>query len=499
MLAARSKVGAVAALFVLGACRSTPEIPPPLGTPDFDTEARLLPGTTLGGAGALEPSNGGATGEGLVLHCRMLYLEEAYDEGLERLEAASALVADLFGDRPVLPIAGLTAGAGYALGAVATAWMREVEDGAAGRTRVLDERTVYLPPGSTFSFSVSAAETALGGTGVPIERSIGLWLTWTEDGPRVSISLDDLDPDVEAERRVRAVEAGEALAEPGLPMDDVMRREVVVLDVAPTRGEPLVVRLPSPFATGEGCAFAAWVELADEAEEGGAAAGAAERIAAEAADYAARTATFGLEEQDALRLSSTLEALREGGGRPALLLLAAECGASLAGDLALVADDEVLTAITDRVSSPGQPVPSSLEAIGWQLESAAWAALCARALEDGLPPALEGLLFQHAGALTRYPDVILDALAGTGDLDAFAERLAAEQRYFLEDIDPSARVRAHDWLREHGRGVAGYDPLAPRKERRAALEPRVEPEPESEADEADEADEAGADLPEDAR
>ena len=85
--------------------------------------------------------------------------------------------------------------------------------------------------------------------------------------------------------------------------------------------------------------------------------------------------------------------------------------------------------------------------------------------------ALQGILLRHAGEPARYPrlvDTLLGVSVDAADLEA---RLVAENRAFLEDSRPAARVRAYDWLAARGLAPEGFDPLGTSKARRAALEP----------------------------
>jgi hypothetical protein len=61
-------------------------------------------------------------------------------------------------------------------------------------------------------------------------------------------------------------------------------------------------------------------------------------------------------------------------------------------------------------------------------------------------------------------------LRGATSRAELAVRLWNENRILLEDASPASRVRAFDWLALRGLAPAGFDPLAPLAERRAALE-----------------------------
>jgi hypothetical protein len=107
--------------------------------------------------------------------------------------------------------------------------------------------------------------------------------------------------------------------------------------------------------------------------------------------------------------------------------------------------------------------------VGATLEIAAYRLLLDHALPDDVPPAHEALLVLHAGEVGRSQALLSEILADEPALDALQARIVAENLAFLESNAPSSRVRACDWLAGRGRAPAGYDPLAPREERRAAL------------------------------
>ena len=74
------------------------------------------------------------------------------------------------------------------------------------------------------------------------------------------------------------------------------------------------------------------------------------------------------------------------------------------------------------------------------------------------------------GGVVANDPTALEALAKTpGGLAELQQRLLAENGLALEDGSAPARVRAFDWLQSRGAAPAGFDPLAPLPERRAAL------------------------------
>ena len=56
------------------------------------------------------------------------------------------------------------------------------------------------------------------------------------------------------------------------------------------------------------------------------------------------------------------------------------------------------------------------------------------------------------------------------NVSGFFQQSEDENLIALEDSAPAARVRAYDYLAARGKALPGYDPLAPAKARRAALE-----------------------------
>jgi hypothetical protein len=68
------------------------------------------------------------------------------------------------------------------------------------------------------------------------------------------------------------------------------------------------------------------------------------------------------------------------------------------------------------------------------------------------------------------PVEIEDLVSECKTTESIHTRLVALNEMYLSHNDPTARVRAFDWLRARGIAPAGYDPLGPSKERRKALD-----------------------------
>jgi hypothetical protein len=159
--------------------------------------------------------------------------------------------------------------------------------------------------------------------------------------------------------------------------------------------------------------------------------------------------------------------------RATLAWLSSETGARVAGAVVMVADDKALALIVGQVRSRLENLTSRDRAgVAWLLDRATIDAVASIKQEDSpttLPP-IQGALVMSAGEVGRQLDLLqslANQAAGSADLSA---RITAENLIALEDNSPSARVRAYDWLEANGAAPPGYDPLAPPRQRRAALE-----------------------------
>ena len=157
--------------------------------------------------------------------------------------------------------------------------------------------------------------------------------------------------------------------------------------------------------------------------------------------------------------------------RPALVYLASQAGASTMESVAWLAEDELLSACVNRVieSRGDLGTNDGREQIAWRLERACYRELAIRFSREELPPEMVSVLFRRAGELGRYPGLLDDVLIESTDHKELEARLVNENRLFLEDRDPAARVRAYDWLETRAVAPAGFDPLSSKEARRAAL------------------------------
>ena len=260
----------------------------------------------------------------------------------------------------------------------------------------------------------------------------------------------------------------------------IEQREHVVLELAPeTDGTPWRLFVPAPSAAEPegGLLLELSVTAAPADEPLAELEQRAHRNLERARESArARSSALTVSESFEFESRSALNALeRRRLQRPALVFLAQQTGAAVTGELALSTDEaslgDYLAAVRERLHRGDVPT-NEPRALGWFLDSTAllWMAERAQHPEHELAPELVALLLVHTGELGRYPDLVQEAVLESASLGGLGERLVRENRIFLEDGHPTARLRANEWLAARGQAPAGFDPLASLADRRAALE-----------------------------
>ena len=446
---------------------------------------------------------------------RMLYLEQIPPGDFAKLSPQSEVVATP-GDLDPLRAAGVVGrGAKLIHGEEARGLVERLPEGLAGRQRLAHELVTALPRECTAILGLSNIEQVEDPDNFlrewarrdPVPQALELHVSREEDDrARVALVLQGLAPPREVDRSVDpAGLSAEERARRLRPGASIPQREIILPEERPGLDEgPFVLLVPSPFASGEGRAFALIVELdpapASEGESIDEHLAALERclLQVEKARSRAGRRAEPVPADDAERrsLSIALQALDpEREGRATLVYLAEGTGVQLLADLALDADTASLLELTKWLieerevhlddSEEGQVIEPA--ALGWRLERTSYHWLSERAMNDQLAPELEAVLLRHAGEVGRYPSVLQDLLAASGDLTDFETALIEEQRFFLEDSSPASRVRAFDWLAARDAAPEGFDPLGEGDVRRAALK-RDRESRESERTELDEVD-----------
>ncbi len=165
------------------------------------------------------------------------------------------------------------------------------------------------------------------------------------------------------------------------------------------------------------------------------------------------------------------------GRRASLAFLADQTGASICEDVAMEADDAVLAELVKEIQAKvsADQSPETDPSVGWLLDHATLQML-SKLSDDAangtgkISPELTAILTTHTGEAGRHASSIDGVLRGLSTRQELDNRLLAENMIFLEDSSPASRVRAYDWLLARHQAPAGYDPLAPSKARREALE-----------------------------
>lgn len=155
--------------------------------------------------------------------------------------------------------------------------------------------------------------------------------------------------------------------------------------------------------------------------------------------------------------------------RRALLQLAQEAGAGLVADLTLSADDDLLAATVAAVGADADLAALPTAQLALALERAGYRALLPHLDQDDADPVLLAVLYAHAGAVGGDRNALQSMVERAADPAQLRQLLVQENLAFLYEDDPARMVAAFDWLQTQGLAPAGFDPLADRSARRAAL------------------------------
>ncbi|MHC5210640.1 MAG: hypothetical protein ACYTG2_07975 [Planctomycetota bacterium] len=454
------------------ACGTTPEPgPPTLGTALIASlrhfaSAPLLAQSQGGGMPSTALSDDPA--DALCVSAVVRVVQRRPDTGLTAFADAAELIAAVEEAAPIRTVAGPTRGTLFAVGSAAAALGPAVEGGEFGARRIVNTLSGALPVGATVSIDTQRVlPAAFTPDALPIRA--GAFVQLHRPGGAAGSAPLELAVAVVTES---------------------LQREIALVQLpAGFEAGSVAVVVPWPVTTRSGAALVVSLEVL-----------AAPRPGTPAAREHARTLARCLEEvsQDALPpspteglprgLVSALQGLLEAtpprsdpetdaapdtvGQRGTLLYLSELVGAELAQDIALSAEPALVDALARAMLASGSEQASigeTPEGIGAVLERLAFQMLLDDSGLDEPPPEHEALLILHAGEVGRSGALLAGLLADQPALDTLATRITAENIAFLQHSSPASRVRAFDWLRKRHLAPDGYDPLATRDERRAAL------------------------------
>ncbi len=451
---------------LLGACRSTaPRGPAPLDAPPgLEVELTLRPGSPLGASART------ADAPPWLVEFEVLGLESDADlAGTTPLAEHMRLVTAEGLARAVQPAPFATAHAGLARGEGAQRLRAEL--GTAGARRVVElfAADARVGAGTHLELGLSSPDpppstprppggvrdrgTAPMPEPQPGPRRARASLLVGTEGEHLRVGLR-----LPSAGAPRLPELGEgASRERPTPLG---HDEVVLLDVPLVEGEDgLVLVLPGLLPWGEAKALVVALRARPAEADPAGEREPRPRVGAQAGDPAGA------------HLAALLAALGDAQDpRAGLVHLAAELGAPALLDLSLAARPQHLAPLARAVIEAAAEVPDSERAaLAWALERAALRSLVERRQGDGDDPAAAALLFARAGEAGAFPALLAEVLATRADLSAFEAWLREENRIFLSDRSPAARVRAYDWLASRGAAPPDFDPLGPEDARREAL------------------------------
>ncbi len=479
-------------VLLLASCSSAPPSEAQLEYPQgVEVSLDRFLGTGLTGPWLREPQP--VDGSELVMvRFELLLLERFPKTELRSLALQSVFIADPGEHSPLKPASVMAGEAVIGRGEEAVALRASLEQGAAGLTRVLFSKTVALPIGGsaaleTRALGIFSAREFSWRPDPPVEaipQSFSVLVTRMDGGGALQLLTDLRGALPRLDYEADQDEAREPL--PPQPINERMagRRKWkdltsheefaissggVVVD-----GGGVVLLGHSPFDLARRRGVALFIEASSDTS-----ALTPEDLSAlneELASQAAAALLAVSEEETALSRNRTLvraldQLTPSSEGRRIMAVLASSIGAQLCNDFAMVADEQLFGALAVQLHEEAQSLLTSTtpEELAWRLERDAYALLATLDPDGGLPDELAGVLLKHAGEVGRYPSSIEEAILISSDLESFQRYLLEENRVFLEDPDPSSRVRAHDWLLLQGVVLPDYNPLAPAKERRAAL------------------------------
>ena len=449
-------------LVLMGCTAPRPSEPPP---PPIVVAQSAWSGSGLTGARAAQPAEAGPGVEGLVVECSWLLGAGHAPLAPQALESGSGLQIALDGGAPFRPVSGARGSVRLATGDAAARYDVQAVVGVA-----LAPEELLVAPGTTVGWRVDARVD-----GAELAR---LDVHVAEDG-RAILSVvapggaaDEDGAWVESEEQhfldLGALVDGLAPSAPRLAGVDLASRGLVLVFSGRGPGEPRQdlaarLRLRRVVVAAEQELLQRTLALvAESASETGRRARGWSRGEGRVAELAAARADL----------------LVPAHARAAWLHIANLVGADVAQDYGFLADDADLAESARLVHaalepSIGQGAQASDAAqpasLGVVVDGALLRHLAARAQEAGLAPAPRALLLAHAGEVGRWPATLDELSRAARDLEELTNMFVAENLLFLEDPDPAARARAHDWLRSRGKAVSGFDPLAAEEAREDAL------------------------------
>lgn len=162
--------------------------------------------------------------------------------------------------------------------------------------------------------------------------------------------------------------------------------------------------------------------------------------------------------------------------RAALAFAAVGTAADLTAETAALAGDDLVRVLATGAADALEQSPADAGAslIGWSMDRATILTLARLHADGGLPRVMGSVLSARYGEVGRDPPALGEVARRCGSAAEMDRRLEAEHLILLDDASPALRVRAYDWLAARRSAPAGYDPLGPARERRAAVDQHLQ-------------------------
>jgi hypothetical protein len=445
------------ALSLLSSACSSNRQPPPFEIHSAGTLTAHHLGTALSGpmAGKDESIS---YGDALDIRVCWFALERFDCRDLPLLASKATLITANLADQAVLPATSLTSNARVGWLENTTAELA-IQNANPSRYFEIGQSRAALPSGTTVSFRAFDAGGPKDQTLIrPEPRFVEVSLSRISSGnPQIALGIED-----SADRQLSHSDSSNWPA-------GVYQFEMALLD-DPIKGFPqaLLLIVPFRFAGPPNQAVAVFVTISRAGNDAG------------FKDAVARCKTDLEINQSGtvnplwtLGLMRALNELDDSNRRRAALVYLAEQGdARLCEDVAMLADDALLTQIAAAVKrdAPAAINGGDLGQYAWILDRSAIAALQPLLAKAALPPELFAVLTEHFGEPGRHSAAVDEIMRGTSSGGELRRKLISENYIYLEDSSPAARVRAFEWLEAQKLAPAGFDPLGSPKQRRQALD-----------------------------
>jgi len=459
----------VLTISVLSGCASQPkEEPPVLSLPGVAVGMTHYTGSPL--SGAMARAVVGRDVDSLQVLARVVTLQSTLPDALEPFPAR--LIVSQRGGVPVRASAQLTLSARAGTNEQVQALEEALSTKRAGLIQTIGEFRGALPAGVTSSIDLISDQTGRGeGTRdmrVALHRA-------SESVTRVQATLVLMGMvDEEPVEQEDVLSPSNGPTNP--PVRKILQRELAVMDAIDLGGGRYAVVAPVEFAQSDARAVAVLIEVrpgSADPEHVEAVVKMNEQLRMSSAQAATRPTVVPGTGAVWPRFASAIRALDQPEHRRgALAFISGESGASLAEDLALVADDATLEQFVQRVMTEvtGSKSWETPEAIGWLLEGMALTILAEAQASETLSPELTSVLLVHTGEAGRHESSLDELRRRSSSPADLRNRIVAENMIYLEDASPAARVRAFDWLKARDLAPVNFDPLGPVTARRQALE-----------------------------